>query len=237
MAGTSAAGTLVIFRAGVPHFMITLRTLAMRGPEWAVLFLVVGAMICSAQTSSSPSSPPQSSDPNSVAAAVRDSKAQKTSHAKKVITDDDLTSVATGPFPRLKMDSLDNSDQIIREIGNYKKTHTAEETEQAVHDWFHEYDDQLFTAIQDNKNRSILMQENQANGNDLCQESGDYEQCRNRQISEARGARNDWQVMARNNALIHRLQNALMKIRNGIAFFGLRYDWFKVRTTNDIDSI
>jgi len=209
----------------------------MRGPACTVFLLLVGAMICAAQTSSSPSSSPQSSDSESVAAAVRDSKAQKTPRAKKVFTDDDLGSVATGPFPRLKMDSLDNSDQIIKEMGNYKKTHTAEQTEQAVHDWYQEYDGQLLTAIQDNKNRSILMQENQANGNELCQESGDYEQCRKRQLSEAVGARNDRETMMRNNALIHRLQNALMKIRNGIGLLGLRYDWFKVRTTNDIDSI
>jgi hypothetical protein len=43
--------------------------------------------------------------------------------------------------------------------------------------------------------------------------------------------------MARNNALIHRLQNAFMKIRNGLGQYGLRYTWFKVRTTNNIDSL
>ena len=106
---------------------------------------------------------------------------------------------------------------------------------------------QLAAAIQDNLNRQILMQENQANGYDLCRQGGDYEKCAKRQTSEAVGARNDQATMARNNALIHRLQNAFMKIRNGLGQYGLgqyglgqyglRYTWFKVRTTNNIDSL
>jgi hypothetical protein len=207
---------------------------------------VVAAGCCAAQNSStsSPSAPPQAAEQpqtigpqNSVAAAVSASKSQKAGHAKRVFTDDDVSAPSTGPFPRLKMDGLDNTDVIIAEIGNFKKTHTPEETEQAVHDWFDEYDSQLFTAIQDNQNRTILMQENQANAYELCQQGGDYEHCVSRQRSEAVGARSDQQTMARNNALIHRLQNALQKVRNGLGLNGLRYPWFKVRTTNNIDSV
>lgn len=205
------------------------------------MFSVACVFISQAAAQSTPPSsmvppPPTSSSDTPVAAAVRDSKAQKTSHAKKVFTDDDVEA-NTGPLPKLKMDGLDNADQIITEIGNYKKTHTLEETEQAVHDWYDEYDRQLQAAIQDNQNRQTLMQENQMNGYDLCRQGGDYEKCAGRQNSEAVGARGDQQAMARNNALIHRLQNALMKIRNGVVQYGLHYTWFKVRTTNNIDSL
>jgi hypothetical protein len=211
-----------------------------------ILFcFAVGAIPQLAAQSPPPSSlsgpPPTPSSDKPIAAAVRDSKTQNKSRAKKVFTDEDMEAV-TGPLPRLKMDGIDNTDQIIAAIGEYKKTHAPEEVEHAVHDWYDEYDGQLAAAIQDNLNRQILMQENQANGYDLCRQGGDYEKCAKRQTSEAVGARNDQATMARNNALIHRLQNAFMKIRNGLGQYGLgqyglRYTWFKVRTTNNIDSL
>ena len=134
------------------------------------------------------------------------------------------------------MEGIDNTDQIIAEIGNYRKTHTAEQTEEVLHDWYDEYDSQLAAAIQSNINRSVLMQENQTNGYELCQASGDYEKCAGRQRSEWVGARNDQSAIIRNNALIHRLQNAFMKIRNTTYQYNLQCKWFKIRTTNNIDS-
>jgi len=198
--------------------------------------LVAMAAAQSTPPSSMSAPPPGSASDKPIAAAVRDSKAQKTPRAKKVFTDDDLDA-NTGPLPKLKMDGIDNTDQIVAEIGNYRKTHTAQETEQALHDWYDEYDSQLAAAIQDNINRQVLMQENQRNGYELCQQGGDYEKCAKRQMSEAVGARNDQSSMMRNNALIHRLQNSLMKVRNGLFQYNLQCKWFKIRTTNNIDSL
>jgi hypothetical protein len=202
----------------------------------AVVAVIPGAVAQTVPPSTLAPPPPTSSSDKTVAGAVRDSKAQKSPHAKKVFTDEDMD-VSTGPLPRLKMDGIDNTDQIVAEIGEYKKTHTPEQTEQAVHDWYDEYDSQLAAAIRDNLDRGVLMQENQANGYDLCRQGGDYEKCANRQMAEAVGARNDQATMARNNALIHRLQNAFMKIRGGMMQYNLHYPWFKVRTTNNIDSL
>jgi hypothetical protein len=53
-----------------------------------------------------------------------------------------------------------------------------------VHDWYDEYDNHLAAAIRDNLDRQTLMQENQANGYDLCRQGGDYEKCENRQMAE-----------------------------------------------------
>jgi hypothetical protein len=202
----------------------------------SVLAIVAPALAQSSPPSTVSAQPQTSTSDQSIAGAVRDSKAQKAPHAKKVFTDEDMDA-ATGPLPKLKMDGIDNTDQIISEIGNYKKTHTPEQTEQAVHDWYDEYDSQLAAAIRDNLDRATLMQENQSNGYDLCQQGGDYEKCAKRQMSEAVAARNDQSTMTRNNALIHRLQNAFSKIRNGIFQYNLRYSWFKIRTTNNIDSL
>lgn len=201
---------------------------------------VVGAVNGSAQNSSSnSSSQPQSAPPTSDAApsladAVRGSKAQKSAHAKKVITDEDMEATA-GPLPRLKMDGAENADDVVKAISDYKTTHTPEQTEQAVRIWYDRYDEMLAAAIQDNQDTMVLRNANSSNGYELCQESGDYQQCRNRQMADQRGARSDQVKMTKNNQLEVRIQHAFMKVRNGLNVNNLHYDWFKIRTTNGID--
>jgi hypothetical protein len=201
---------------------------------------VVGAVNGSAQNSSSnSSSQPQSAPPTSDAApsladAVRGSKAQKSAHAKKVITDEDMEATA-GPLPRLKMDGAENADEVVKAISDYKTTHTPEQTEQAVRIWYDRYDEMLAAAIQDNQDTMVLRNANSSNGYELCQESGDYQQCRNRQMADQRGARSDQVKMTKNNQLEVRIQHVFMKVRNGLCMNNLHYDWFKIRTTNGID--
>jgi hypothetical protein len=170
----------------------------------------------------------------SIAAAARDTKAQKTARAKKVFTDEDMEATA-GPLPRLKMDGPENGDEVIAAIAKYKADHTPEQTENAVHIWYDRYDEMLAAAIHTNIDVNVLRAANYSNGYELCQQSQDYQQCNNRQMAEARGARNDQVEMTKNTNLEVRIQHAFMKVRNGLQMNGLRYDWFKIRTTNGID--
>ncbi len=179
--------------------------------------------------------PDQPSSDASIAAAAKQAKNPRTGHAKKVFTDEDMEATA-GPLPRLRMDGPENGDEIVAAITNYKATHTPAETERAIHIWFDRYDEILAAAIQENKDMQVLRNANSSNGYELCQESGDYEKCRNRQMAEMRGARNDAVQATKNNELEVRIQHAFMKVRNGLSMNNLRYDWFKVRTTNGIDS-
>lgn len=167
-------------------------------------------------------------------AAARGAKTQK-AHAKKVFTDEDME-VTAGPLPRLKMDGAENADDVVTAIAAHKKTHTPEQTENAVHIWYDRYDEMLAAAIQDNLDMKVLRDANYSNGYELCQQSQDYQQCQNRQMAELRGARNDQVHMTANTNLEVRIQHALMKVRGGLMQNGLRYDWFKVRTTNGIDT-
>ena len=54
-------------------------------------------------------------------------------------------------------------------------------------------------------------------------------------MAEQRGARSDQVQRMKNNQLEVRIQHALMKVRNGLVMNNLRYDWFKIRTTNGIN--
>jgi len=212
------------------------------GFRWCLTQTVLLALILSiaAAQDSAPAAPPgpgqtSTGSEKSIAAAVRDSKAQKTSRAKKVFTEDDL-GAATIALPRLTMDGADNSDEIIAAIGKYKETHTPEQTEAAVKAWYERYDEELAAAIQENLDVKTLRDENVSNGYELCRQGADYEKCENRRQLEASGLRHDQTTIASNSRLVTRIQHSFMKIRNGLQRCNLRYDWFKVRTTNGIDT-
>ena len=175
---------------------------------------------------------PSGSSP-SLAETVRLANAQKTTAAKKVFTDENLEASA-GPLPRLKMDGAENSDDIVGAIAQYKQSHTREQTE-ALRRWYDKYDEELAAAIQQNLDIKVLREANVNNGYDLCQQGRDYEKCENRRRAEYGGARHDQLEINSNNDLMVRIQHAFMRIRNGLQQNGLNYQWFKIRTTNNID--
>ena len=143
---------------------------------------------------------------------------------------------AANVLPRLRMEGAENGDEIIAAIGKYKEAHTPAETEAVVQAWYERYDEDLAAAIQQNQVVNSLREENFSNGYEICRQGGDYQSCESRRRAEYIGARHDQATISNNTALEVRIQHVFMKVRAGIMRYGLRYDWFKVRTTNGIDS-
>lgn len=179
--------------------------------------------------------PTSTGTPQSLAAAAQNSKKQAKSHAKKIFTEDDMDP-SQNALPPLTMDDAENSDDVVAAIGEYKRTHSPQETEDAVRAWYEKYDQELAAAIKQNAVVSALREENNSNGYELCRESGDYQACQARQRAEYIGARHDQATINKNGALEVRIQHAFMKVRGGILRYNLHYDWFKIRTTNGIDT-
>jgi len=171
---------------------------------------------------------------DSLGAVARRTKAQKSAHATKVVTDDDVKASA-GPLPHLKMTGAENGEDVVAAIVEYKKNHTPAQTEDAVRRWYEECDDELSGAIKENIEIKNLRETNTTNGYELCQQSQDYQKCEARRRAEMNGARHDQSEINRNNDRIVRIQHSLMSIRNRLLQLGLNYEWFKVRTTNNID--
>lgn len=69
-----------------------------------------------------------------------------------------------------------------------------------------------------------------------CQDSPNYQTCVVRRRAETRGLHNDQAGMRGDGFMVGHIQQQLMKIRAGIARYGLHYDWFKVRNGNGIGS-
>ena len=202
----------------------------------AVLALAVA--VCSAQhpTPVAPASPEPTGtgQEQALGTVARNSKKPADSKAKKVITEDDMDAPAN-ILPKLRMDSAENSDEIVAAIWQYKAKHTPEETEQVVQAWYERYDQDLAAAIQQSSTVRSLREENWSNGNEICREGGDWQKCEGRRRAEYTGVRHDQQTLQSNMATEVRIQHVFMKVRLGIGRYGLHYPWFKIRATNGID--
>lgn len=143
---------------------------------------------------------------------------------------------AANKLPRIRMDGAENADEIIGAIGDYKSNHSPEDTEEVVQAWYERYDADLAAAIQQNITVKTLREENFSNGSELCRESGDYQKCEGRRRAEYIGQRHDQYTLRKNMALETRIQHVFVKVRGGISRYNLRYEWFKIRTTNGIDT-
>jgi hypothetical protein len=201
---------------------------------WGSILLIFSVASFAQNANQAGASPDSNDAGSSLAAAARSAKAEKLTRAKKVFTDEDMEATA-GPLPLLKMDGPENADDVVAAISKYQTEHTPEQTEQAVHTWFDRYDSILGAVIQENLDMQTLRAANMSNGNELCRQSQDYQQCQNRQLAEQRGAQSDQAVLSKNSNLSVRIQHAFMKVRNGLQAHNLHYTWFKIRTTNNID--
>jgi hypothetical protein len=193
----------------------------------------LGAFAQSAPAACPPTTVP--ADQNaSVAAAARTSK-KPVSHAKRVIDDDDLE-LHKSPIPRLSLEGADNTAEIVAAVKKYKESHTPQQTEEAFRDWFSETNDVLTAAIRESSNLRDLRESNINNSNDLCQDSGDWEQCQKLRLADARGARSDQNRIRNDGFVTGRIQQAFMKIRSDLVMIGLRYEWFKIQNANGVGS-
>jgi hypothetical protein len=214
---------------------MVMRRIANKFWYWGVIFLVclgIGHAQTLAPTSVTTS--PESGSDNSLGAVARRAKAQKYRHSKKTVTDDDLH-LSSDPLPHLKTNEAENGEEVIAAIADYKKSHTPQETETVVHRWYDEYDAELAEAIKSNLEIKALRGATVNDAYELCQTGQDYAECEKRRVAEAKGERYDQAEIARNSELITRLQHSLSNIRARLPQMGLRYEWFKLRTTNNID--
>jgi hypothetical protein len=221
---------------------VTISLSALAGARSIVLRTSALALLVSASLAQSPvpvappvPEPTYTGKEEPLGNVVKNSKKPTTPRAKKVITEDDMDAIAN-ILPRIRTEGAENADEIVVAIGQYKASHTPEETEAAVQAWFERYDQDLAAAIQQNQTVSTLREENYSNGNELCREAGDYWMCEKRRRAEYIGQRHDQYTLSRNMAMEMRIQHVFMKVRVGISRYNLHYAWFKIRTTNGIDT-
>lgn len=88
-------------------------------------FIFFVSLVAAGQTDNSTAATPALGD------IVKKSKQAGAPKAKVVVNDDNLTS-RPGPISAISLEGVDNSDETIRVIHEFKKTHTPAETEETM---------------------------------------------------------------------------------------------------------
>ena len=151
----------------------------------AVLALGISTCVAQQPAPVAPASPEPTAtgQEQPLGTVARNSKKPAGSKVTRVITEDDMDAAAN-ILPKLRMDGAENSDEIIAAIGEYKASHSPEETEDVVQAWYERYDQDLAAAIQQNSTVNSLREENWSNGNEICREGGDWQKCEGRRRAE-----------------------------------------------------
>ena len=173
------------------------------------------------------------SSPPSLGDIARKSKKDAGPKAKAVVTDENLKS-QRGPIPAIALEGVDNSDEIIRAIRDYRKNHSPAETEEAVRVWYDEFDSLIANALDDNT-RLIKRKEDRVlteitgayYGPD-----GDYYKAVQRRNDAIAEDREDFRCGRKNGFMIARIQQTFMKVRSALQACNMRYEWFKIRNGN-----
>jgi hypothetical protein len=162
--------------------------------------------------------------------------------AKRVFTDDDM-SVRKSPFPSIALQGADNTEEILASIHDFRAKHNAEDTENAIHDWFDAQAEVLKAAI----DAGVRMQKHNQLRWESAQDRGPYiydgdtAKLNERQITERFSQRVDAHSSQDNFQVISRVQQALMKVRGDLfcrpnKTRATAYDWFKILNANGVGS-
>lgn len=194
--------------------------------------IVLAAALSFAQNQA-PASGSAATNNSPLGTAARNLKTQSAAHTRKVFTEDDMDEDQS-PVPPLNMSGEENASDVVAAIARFKQNHSAKETEDTVREWYNRYDQALATAIQ--ANLEIAAGAFKGNGEVWpCRSDESTQECLNRRRAE-RDALDPTVQKRKNENVIVCIQQGFMKIRRGMYQNGLRYDWFKVRTSNGTGS-
>jgi hypothetical protein len=161
-------------------------------------------------------------------------KSKQASAKAKVVVDDDNLNSRKGPIPGIAFEGVDNSDEIIHAIREFRKTHTVPETEEIVRQWYDEFDS-LMAGVLDDNSRLVQRKEDrtltEATGN-YYGPDGDYQRAMQRRKTAIAEDREDFRRGRRNGFMMARVQQTFTKVRNDLQTIGLRFEWFKIRNGN-----
>ena len=188
----------------------------------ALLVAAVLAVVAVAQ--------PQSTPPKSLAEMAANANTKKTDHAHVVLNDE--TASEKPIIPNIWENDCDNTDAIMAAITEYRRTHTRNETEELIHNWYDRHAQQLDHAAEENRRIQRGRQEQYYGypsydyGN---MRPGDYRQYYEAQQAASRSAYDDQWRYNQNYQLIYRTETVFQKVKYGIRRMGMDFDWLKLR--------
>jgi hypothetical protein len=173
-----------------------------------------------------------SDSPKSLGDVARDSKKEKREQAKMILSDDTQPSRGQ-PVPDVFYGGLDNTDEILKAIDQYKGAHNLQETEAVVHAWYDKHDAMLANAIEENRRieqRERDRQVGYTSGDIKPRTQEDYVELQRVELI----SRREDSIHKRDNGLLSaRIQQAFARVRSQVkSKYGMNADWMKIRCGN-----
>jgi hypothetical protein len=183
-----------------------------------VIICAMALPVCSGAQNNPPGPASPDVQEKSLADVARETKVKLKS--AKVVVDEDTQGLRrrAGVLPAIPADGIDNSAEIMKAVIAFKKSHTPEETEQMVREWYEDYDAALQGLAADNARI-----ENAAPPRVRTQQ--EYEVAVElRQMDLQRQKQNGFQMA--------RIQGTFGKVRSLLQKENMNFDWFKIRCGN-----
>lgn len=170
--------------------------------------------------------------PKSLGDLARESKTEKKDQAR-LIKSDDLPENGKPVIPDVFSGGIDNSDEILKALDDYKNSHNAQETEAVLRIWYEKHDALMANAIEENKRIEQRERDRQ-----LGYVLTDVQPRSQQEYAEAQRAalisrRDDLKRKQDNGLLTARIQQTFQKVRSQVrSKYGMKVEWFKVRCGN-----
>jgi len=173
---------------------------------------------------------------DSLGDAARQVRADKSAqpHAK-IVVDDEVAPLKTrSPFPEISLKGLDNTGDICRSMEDFRKNHKKDEFENAVRDWYDDYDQMIKLYLKE----QVLSQERRNDQYNRPQPvfSGDYKKYWEQVQTRQRADELDRRRMSTDQNTINRVQNGLGRVQTYLVVHGYNFQWYRIRhSANDDD--
>jgi hypothetical protein len=173
-----------------------------------------------------------SEQPKSVAEIARQSKKDGKREQAKLVFTEDSPQLQKPLIPDVFSGGLDNVDEILKAINDYRTTHNARETEVVLHLWFDKHDAMLANAIEENNRIEQQERDRQMGYTASDAQPQSPQEYYEMQRIEIIARRESLKRKQENGLLMARIQQTFTRVRSTLKGKGLKYDWFKIRCGN-----
>lgn len=173
-----------------------------------------------------------SEQPKSVADIARQSKKDGKREPTKLVFTEDSPQMQKPLIPDVFSGGLDNVDEILKAINDYRTTHNARETEVVLHLWFDKHDAMLANAIEENSRIEQQERDRQMGYTASDAQPRSQQEYYEMQRIEIIARRESLKRKQENGLLMARIQQTFTRVRSTLQGKGLKYEWFKIRCGN-----
>jgi hypothetical protein len=168
------------------------------------------------------------SQPESLGDAARALKSENKSKPAAAFSND--SELLRKPLiPDVTAIGLDNVDEIMKSIDDYRSSHNLEETEAAVHDWYSRQVSLLTNAIQENQRIERRDHQEARGSNTSDVRPNNHDEYVNLRHIERDSRKAEQRQIKLNQRLVIRIQQDFTQIRPQMQDkYGMKIDWFTI---------